>query len=64
MSMSAPLFFLPTCYIVEKTVLSIALLLITGFASISMINDDINDGRKLIKRESESILPCKLSYED
>ena len=64
MLMSALLFFLPICYIVEKTVLSIALLFITGIASISMISDDINDGIKLIKRESESILLCNLSYED
>ena len=36
-------------YIVEKIVLSIVSFFITGIVSISMIYDNINDDRKLIK---------------
>ena len=43
--------FLRICNIVEKIVLSITSFFIIGIVSISMIKDDINGDRKLIRRK-------------
>ena len=61
--MSVLLLFLCICNIVEKIVFSIASFFISCFASISTINDDINNVRKLSKRNLKSILLCNLCYE-
>ena len=62
--MPALLFLLRICNIVEKILLSIVSLLIIGVVSISIINDDINDDRKLIRRKLWSILLCNQTHKN
>ena len=58
--------FLRICNIVEKIVLSITSFFIIGIVSISMMKDDINSDRKLIRRKFyfviQTVMKAKLIW--
>ena len=61
-NVSSIVFFTYLSYFGENY-LSLGFIFIIGILSISMIYDDINDDRKLIKRKLSSILLCNLTGE-